>query len=237
MVRAQQEECAELHFAKVKAPFAGVPCIRDGVLSTHHHHLAMAASKEKTPSVEHPTATQLSDEQTSHISKDALKSACLLQSALVVGRSAQDVYQTLQSVWNDIQRTLLTSEADEGQVEDDDCFEECAPEDVEDVEDWSKVIRALSSIEHLSGAHNETSDALPHSSAHESAKVHDDALMMAVAPSGHDMCAKSVLQSGHLLGFKSPSDDTLDKCIHRSQQLLAPIRAFVAAVSILAKLI
>ena len=31
------------------------------LLSTHHHHFTMAASKEKKPSVEHPTATQLSD--------------------------------------------------------------------------------------------------------------------------------------------------------------------------------
>lgn len=57
------------------------------LLSTHHHHLAMAASKEKKPSVEHPTATQLSDEQALQISKDALKSACLLQlCSNVVGR-------------------------------------------------------------------------------------------------------------------------------------------------------
>ena len=47
VLRAQQEECAELHFAVIKTPFAGVPCVRDAVLSTHHHHLAMAANQAK----------------------------------------------------------------------------------------------------------------------------------------------------------------------------------------------
>ena len=198
----------------------------------------MAASKEQKLSVEHPTATQLSDEQALQISKDALKCACLLQSALVVGRSAQDVYQALQDAWQDIQWTLLTSGADDdGQVEDDDGCEECDPENMKDMEDWSEVTRTLSSIENLASAHTDTSDAPPYSSVQKEAEVDEDALMMAVAPSRVDMCAKNVLQSGNLLGFKPPSDDTLDKCICRSQQLLAPIRAFVAAVSILAKLI
>lgn len=181
---------------------------------------------------ETPTATKLSEEQAVDLSKDALKTACVLQSALVVGRSAADLYKALQSSWNSIQTALLVSESGEWLAEGDedtDCLEEWEPAESED---WSGVATALSSIENLSGANLPSGEVLP---VPGSTQVEEDALMTKTAPLNLDMCAKSVVQAAGLLSFQSPSHDTLDKCLRRVQKLLAPIREFVAAVSALAK--
>lgn len=240
--RAQQEECMELHFGRVKGQSLGTPCVRDGILATHQLHLkeSTAALKAQSPIASPsvtPSVSPLTPEAVEEIGLSGLKVACQLQSCLVVGKSRQSLQKSLLDWWDGGGRKFVCQTASKLEFEDCPGSQECELDKSSAAQSKKNedTVRALSSLAQLADGHFDSTSQFTGQSTMASGTdeveaeepIFEQGKTQALQET---WCVKKILKLAGLYDFVPAQADNSQKCIQRVQKLIPGILDFVKAV-------
>ena len=160
---ACQELAIESHFSRVKAPYRGMPTVRDMIYGSLLNHIQQMKALQQVSFCQKLPADRefaVPEEELSNLSKKALATTCELHSMLVVDRTAEQSYSLLRAWYHSEGASFFNAPKHEDEEENE---EDLVHLDMEEIEDLDAILKEdadkVDEVEEVDEEEEEASEA------------------------------------------------------------------------------